>query len=95
MDKAKVPSVNQIIVRQSALSAWKAVNGGAMEEVLQSYDSRTRGAVNNLKRPVAHGCIATSNMATTWNVSQPLREAKTLGEARAAARKLAESVRHI
>ena len=94
LDKAKVPSVNQIIVRQSALSAWKAANGGALEEVLQSYDSRTRGAVSNLKRPVAPGCIATSNMAAAWNESKSLREAKTLGEARAAARKLAESFRH-
>ena len=94
LDKAKVPSVNQIIVRQSALSAWRAVNGGALEGVLQSDENRARGAGSNLKRPASQGCIATSNMAATWNESQPLREAKTLGEARAAARKLAESLRH-
>ena len=94
MDKAKVPSVNQIIVRQSTLSAWRAANGGALEEVLQTYDSRSRGAVSNLRRPVSQGCIASTNMAATWNVSEPLRKAKTLWEARSAARKLAESVRN-
>ena len=94
MDRAKIPSLNEIVVRQAALNAWKAVNGGALAEFLQPRDSRTRAAECNLRRPVSRRCIAISNMANCWNASQPLRNAKTIGEARSAARKLANSVRH-
>ena len=94
MDRAKIPTLNEIVVRQAALNSWKAVNGGALSEFLQPYDSRTRAAESNLRRPVSRRCIAISNMANCWNASQPLRNAKTIGEARSAARKLANSVRH-
>ena len=94
MDRAKIPTLNEIVVRQAALNSWKAVNGGALSEFLLPYDSRTRAAESNLRRPVSRRCIAISNMANCWNASQPLRNAKTIGEARSAARKLANSVRH-
>ena len=94
MDRAKLPTLNEIVVRQAALNAWKAVNGGTLAEFLQPYDSRTRGAENNLRRPVSWRCRATANMANCWNSYEPLRIAKTIGEARTAARKLANVVRH-
>ena len=94
MDRAKIPTLNEITVRQAALNSWKAVNGGALAEFLQPYDSRTRAAECNLRRPVSGRCIAISNMASCWNSSELLRSAKSIGEARSAARKLANSVRH-
>ena len=84
----------EIVVRQAALNAWKAVNGGTLSELLLPYDSRTRGAEGNLRKPVSRRCLATSNMANCWNAHEPLRNAKTIGEARSAARKLANAVRH-
>ena len=94
MDRAKLPTLNEIVVRQAALNAWKAVNGGTLSELLLPYDSRTRGAEGNLRKPVSRRCLATSNMANCWNAHEPLRNAKTIGEARSAARKLANAVRH-
>ena len=94
MDRAKLPTLNEIVVRQAALNAWKAVNGGTLAEFLQPYDSRTRGAEYNLRKPVSWRCRATANMANCWNSYEPLRIAKTIGEARTAARKLANVVRH-
>ena len=94
MDRAKLPTLNEIVVRQAALNSWKAVNGGTLAEFLQPYDSRTRGAEGNLRKPVSRRCLATSNMANCWNSYEPLRNAKTIGEARSAARKFANSVRH-
>ena len=38
VDKSGLQTVNEVVVRQSAISAWKAVNGGALEEVLETYD---------------------------------------------------------
>ena len=94
MNKANLPTVNQIVVRQSALAAWRAANGGALEEVLQTHDSRTRGAGNNLRRPVSQRCTASANMARAWNSSQQLREAKTLSHARSIAKKMGIEARH-
>ena len=94
MDRAKIPTLNEIVVCQAALNSWKAVNGGALAEFLQPYDSRSRAAECNLRRPVSWRCTAITNMANCWNSSELLRNAKTIGEARSAARKLANSVRH-
>ena len=94
MDRAKLPTLNEIVARQAALNAWKAVNGGTLAEFLQPFDSRTRGAEGNLRKPVSRRCLAISNMANCWNSYEPLRIAKTIGEARSAARKLANVVRH-
>ena len=95
LDRAEVPTMNQIVVRQSALNAWRAVHDGALKEVLVPFDDRTRGAANNLRRPVSQRSISSCNMALTWNASSKLREAKSLGEARVEARKLGEFARHM
>ena len=86
--------INEIVVRQSALASWKASQGGALQDLLQPYDDRTRGSSSNLRKPISQRCTAAKNMCTTWNASCSLREAKSLAEARRAARELAKSVRH-
>ena len=94
-DQANIPTLNQITVKGSALNAWKAVNGGPLSDMLQSYDSRTRSAtVENLRKPTSTRCLAARNMAEAWNFSKELREAKTLPEAKRVASKLAHTVRH-
>ena len=95
LDRAQIPSLNQIVVRQSALNAWRSVHEGAMSELLVPYDTRTRGAEENLRRPVSQRCTASSNMALVWNSAPELRQAKSLQEARRVARKIGESARHL
>ena len=93
-DRAGLPTLNQIVVKQSAISAWRSQNGGPLDDILELYDDRTRGAANNWRRPASTRCVSSCNMASSWNASQDLREAKTLAEAKRAAKKLAQSVRH-
>ena len=95
LDRANMPSINEIVVRQSAMASWKASQGGALEELLQPYDVRTRGSSSNLRKPISQRCTAARNMCATWNASGLLREAKSLSEARRAARELSKSVRHV
>ena len=94
LDKANVPTLNQIVVRQAAVSAWRTANGGVLEETLLTFDSRTRGANSNLRRPVSQRCTATKNMTICWNSSKALRSATTLQEARTVAKSMAKEVRH-
>ena len=95
LDRAGLPSINEIVVRQSAVASWKATQGGALKELLQPYDDRTRGSSSNMRKPISQRCTAAKNMCLTWNASSSLREAKSLPEARRAARELAKSVRHM
>ena len=94
LDKAQVPTVNQIVVRQAALSAWRATHGGALGEVLEHFDSRTRGSALCLRKPVSQRCTGADNMARSWNSSEALRSATTLHEARTIAKKMASEARH-
>ena len=94
IDRSKLPTVNEIVIRQSSVAAWKADRGGALHDVLESYDCRTRGSADNLKRPKSERCLAANNMARTWNSSEALRRATTLAEARLVAKKMAKEARH-
>ena len=93
-DRASLPTVNQVVVKGSALAAWKAENGGPLADLLEPHDDRTRGSSNNLRRPTSVRCLAAVNMAASWNNSASLREAKTLHAAKRAANRLALQVRH-
>ena len=93
-DRSGLPTLNEIVVRQAAVASWKAARGGALEEVLESYDNRTRGSARNLRRPISQRCTGALNMANTWNASHTLREAKTISQAKRAARELAKTARH-
>ena len=94
VDKSGLPTVNEVVVRQSAISAWKAVNGGALGEVLETFDDRSRGSACNLRRPASQRCLPAVNMASAWNSCEALRKATTLSEARSVAKKIAREARH-
>ena len=82
------------VVHQSAVTAWQAVKGGALQDVLEDFDSRTRGSAANLKKATSQRCQPARNMAQAWNSSEALRRAETLREAKAVAKKMAKEARH-
>ena len=94
MDRAGLSTLNEIVVSQSAVAAWQAVNGGALQDVLEDFDSRTRGSAANLKKATSQRCQPARNMALAWNSSEALRRAETLREAKAVAKKMAKEARH-
>ena len=95
VDRANLPTVNQIVVKGAALAAWKAQNGGPLADLLEDFDGRTRGCANNLTKPASSRCIAAKNLADVWNHCEALRQAKTIHEAKREAAKLATKVRHL
>ena len=72
-DRAGLPTLNEIVVKQAAVAAWKAVKGGALHDLLQLYDDRTRGHLRNLRRALSNRCTASSNMANVWNSYEQFR----------------------
>ena len=94
LDRAGVPSLNEIVVRQSSVAAWKAEQGGPLKDALVAFDDRTRGSSLDLRRAASARCNPACNMALAWNASESIRLAKTLQQAQTAAKKLARSVRH-
>ena len=94
LDRAGVPTLNEIVVRQSCVAAWKAEQGGPLNDALEVFDDRTRGSSDNMRRAASARCKPACNMASAWNASESLRLAKTLQQAQTAAKKLARSVRH-
>ena len=95
LDRAGVPTLNEIIVRQSCVAAWKAEQGGPLNDALEAFDDRTRGSSKDMRRATSSRCIPACNMAMAWNASETLRQAKTLQQAKTAARVTARGVRHI
>ena len=61
-DRSGLPTVNEIVVRQSAVMAWRAVNGNALKDVLENYDDRTPGAAGDMRKAVSKRCIPIVNM---------------------------------
>ena len=95
--KAGIPTVNELVVRQAAVAAWKAVRteGCPLSQVLADPDRRTRSATSEVKKPISANCVAACNLASTWNASIALREAPTLAVAKKAAKTLASKSRDI
>ena len=93
-DRAGLPTLNQIVTKQAAISAWRSQNGGPLNDILEPCDSRTRGNTQDWRRHTSTRCVAGNNMSLVWNASPQLREAKTLTEAKSAAKTLSVSVRH-
>ena len=86
---AKMPTVNNVVVREAALMAWRALSPKSEGSPLSSLfdelrpDGRTRGAGNGLLRlPSDKRNILLSNMVAVWNKFPALRDAKTLSMAR-------------
>ena len=94
LDRAGVPTLNEIVIRQSCIAAWKAEQGGLLKDALEAFDDRTRSWSKDMRRPASSTCNPATNTAMAWNASQALREAKTLQQARTAAKTLATSARH-
>ena len=94
-DRSGLPTLNQIVAKQAAMNAWKSQNGGPLNDILVPYDDRTRKCAESWRKPTSTRCVAASNMAKAWNASPLLREAKSLTEAKSAAKKLAEEARHL
>ena len=94
-EKAKLPTINEIVTKQAAMAAWKSLNGAdgsSLAGLLEPQDSRTRGGISGLVNPTSVRCIAVTNMAKVWNASEALRSAKTIAEAKKCANDLAKSV---
>ena len=94
-DRASLPTVNELVVKGAALAAWRAENGGPLADLLEAHDDRTRNSAQNQRKPTSARCVAAVNMSTCWNSSEALRKAKSLSEAKKAAKRLANSVRHL
>ncbi|QQP49816.1 Hypothetical protein FKW44_010610, partial [Caligus rogercresseyi] len=97
LDRSHLPSVNEILVKQAAIPAWKAMNVDScpLERILEGFDERTRSATICLKKPVSTNCVAAVNLSKAWSLSQPLREACTLSSARRVAKTMAELSRSL
>ncbi|QQP51454.1 Hypothetical protein FKW44_012827 [Caligus rogercresseyi] len=97
LHRAGIPTIIEIVVRQSGMAAWKTVNLPyySLSDMICTSDSRTRSGTSDLKCPYSVGCASAVNMAKTWNSSPELRQATTLLEARRAATRLARISRHL
>ena len=94
MNKARIPTYNEIIVKRASFEAWKAFNGGVLSSQLISSAESTRNAINNIVRPKTQS-IADKNLANCWNASPELRSAQNKSSAKKAAAKLASEFRFL
>ena len=93
-DRSGLPTVNEIVVRQSAIMAWRASNGNTLQDVLEKYDDRTRGASGDLRKPVSQRCLPAVNMCAFSNSCEALLKAESLTAARYIAKKISKEARH-
>ena len=93
--RAKLPTLNEVVTKQSAINAWRSQNGGPLDDILAPYDERTRGASLKWIKPLSTRCVAARNITLTWNSSEELRSAQSLSQAKVAAKKLAQNVRDL
>ena len=70
------------------------MNGGALKHALLSVSSTTRAAAEGLVTSRTTS-IPDTNMKRCWNLCPELRAAKTLSQARKAAKKLGSEVRNL
>ena len=86
-------SVNQVIVQQSAVAAWKCANlhkggNGPLDNVAAPFTSSTRAATEGLLKPCSSS-VAGRNICSIWESSPELRAATTLAMAKTRAKELA------
>ena len=91
LDKTGLPSINQVVVQQAGIAAWKAVKGSScpISELLTGFDTRTQSLALNLVKPAQSSCVPSENLARVWNASPDIRQAETLSAAKTASRKFA------
>ena len=86
-------TVNQVVVQQSAVAAWKCANlrcggTGPLDNVATPISTNTRAATEGLLRPCSSS-VAAKNITTIWEHSPELRAATSLQMAKTKARELA------
>lgn len=94
IDKANVPTLNEIVIKRAALEAWKALNGGVLSHALIRTSSSTRATSDGLVSARTDS-LADTNMKRCWNICPQLRAATTLNQAKNAAKKLATENRNL
>ena len=92
-EKLGFMSVNQVVVQQSAVAAWKCANlrnsgSGPLDNIATPVSTTTRAASEGLLRPNSSSTAA-KNITAIWEFSPDLRAASTLTEAKTRARELA------
>ena len=93
LDRTGLPTLNEIVIQQSAVSAWKAAKGGPLSALLSGFDGRTRGASAELVKATTPSCNASLNMCRVWNLSADLRQARTLTSAKEVAKRISRAHR--
>ena len=75
VDRTGLPTVNEIVVSQAAIMAYKAmrIDGHPLEGILEApRDARTRAASHDLRQPASTRCQAAVDMSAAWNTSKEL-----------------------
>ena len=93
-DKAKLPTMNELVVKRSSVEAWKAMHGGALKGAIEYVSSTSRASSSGLVKSQTDSRPDT-NLKKCWNASEELRKASTLNGAKSAARKLASAARNL
>ena len=92
--KAKLPTLNEVVVKRASLEAWKAKNGGALSDSIINISSNTRASTQCLVRPSSES-IVDKNLSECWNSSENLRKAATKNAARTAAKQFSSEMRFL
>ena len=83
LDKAGIPSINEMAIIESGMMAWTAFQGGVLHKDFSdlSADSRTRSAADLKLRIPPDSSKAMMNAVRVWNQCDALRSAKSRGAA--------------
>ena len=94
-DRAGLPTLNEVVVRQAAVAAWKAMRdpSSPFASLVKLADARTRSNAQEHVQPVSVRCLAARNISAVWNASEDLRNVSSPTGAKRVAKKLAEQHR--
>ena len=94
LDKANIPSLNEIIIVESGMASWHAmVSDGPLSAEFNDLqmDTRTRAATTQLLRVPPPTDMFMRNAARVWNTCSELRASKGRYAAKSALQKFARS----
>ena len=91
-DRTNFRTMNEMAIRGASVAAWRAVHGSPLEDLLTKKNSISRAYNRNL-RTAQNQSTAALNMEKAWNSNEKLRNAKSIGEAKSAAKKFAKECR--
>ena len=93
IEKSGLPTLNEIVVKRSAVEAWKAMHGGALSGSIEYISTSSRATSNGMVKARTNS-RPDKNLEKCWNASEELRNASTISAAKRAAKKLASESRH-